>query len=159
MKINKLFVVVLLLLTACKCNNGNDKSLQHDSILVIPDTLLVYDVDTENKTLKKHSEVPDSSFTAVRVVNGLNDKYPNVQISLLSVRNDTIYIHVPQSEYLGERMGSAGAEAWYTDVVLNLTALKGINYVNINLEEGSHVQPGVFNKADYPGFRIDTLAH
>jgi hypothetical protein len=149
--------LILLLLAACKCNSNKDRVIATDSILVIPDTLLVYDVDTENKTLKKHTEVPDSAFTATRVVNGLNDKYPDVQVSLSRVSNDTVYLHVTNSEYLGERMGSAGSEAWYTDVVLNLTAVTGIHFVNIDLKEGSHVQPGVFSKTDYPGFALDTL--
>jgi hypothetical protein len=152
-------IVILLLVTACKCNSGKDKATEADTILVIPDTLLVYDVDTENKILKKFTEIPDSAFTVFRVINGLNEKYPNVQLRLLRLSNDTLYVNVPEGEYLSERMGSAGSEAWYADAVLNLTAVKGVSFINIDVREGSHVQPGVFSKADYSGYRIDTVGH
>jgi hypothetical protein len=31
-----------------------------------------------------------------------------------------------------------------------------VKYVNIDLEEGSHAQPGVFSNGDYAGYRIDS---
>jgi hypothetical protein len=158
MKPSKFILVVLPLITACTCNRGKDGSAEADSILVIPDTLLVYDIDTENKTIKRHTEIPDSAFTVIRVINGLNEKYPNVHLQLLKLGHDTLYVSIPASEYLGEQMGSAGAEAWYADAVLNLAAVQGIKYVNIDLEEGSHAQPGVFSNEDYPGYRVDSTS-
>lgn len=152
----KTVLLAALILSGCKCNSGKDKTVAGDTLLVIPDTLLVYDVDPENKSLQKHTEVPDSAFTAARVVNGLNDKYPTVQIRLLRQSNDTIYVFVPESEYLSQRMGSAGAANWYADAVWNLGSLPGVRYVNIALEEGSHAAPGVFSIGDYPDFKLDT---
>jgi hypothetical protein len=156
MKPSKLILALLLVIAGCTCNRGKDGSAEADSILVIPDTLLVYDVDAENKTMQKHTEMPDSAFTVIRVINGLNEKYPNVQLRLLKLGHDTLYVSIPASEYLGEQMGSAGAEAWYADAVLNLAAIEGVKYVNIDLEEGSHAQPGVFSNGDYAGYRIDS---
>jgi hypothetical protein len=46
-------------------------------------------------------------------------------------------------------MGSTGAEVYVADVVLNLTAVPGIKYVDIQLKEGSHMQPGVWSLEDF----------
>lgn len=159
MKLWKISFGFLLLIASCKCNNGKDRTTAGDSVLVIPDALLVYEVDTENKTLKKYTEVPDSAFTAVRVVNGLNELYPRVQIKLLRQSNDTLYISVPDDTKLAQKMGSAGSEAWFATTVLNLTAVKGISYVNIDLEEGDHASPGIFSRENYSEYKTDSTAH
>jgi hypothetical protein len=153
MKSWKLSFVLVLLIASCECNKGKDKPGGQDTTLLIPDTLLVYDVDNENRTLKRYTEVPDSAFTAVRVVNGLNEKYPNVQLQMLRQSADTLYVAIPASEYLSERMGSAGAGQWYADAVLNLTGVQGINYVNISVKEGSHASPGVFSRKNFEDYK------
>lgn len=149
----QLLILSLVLVTACTCNNKEKQPAGPDSVLVIPDTLLVYDVDAEAKTIISYTEVPDSAFSLQRVVNGLNQKYPQVQIQLVRQSGDTAFVSVPDSEFLGERMGSAGAGAWYADAVLNLTGVPGIRHVHIDMEKHSHALPGVFTKEDFPGFR------
>lgn len=144
MKHLKFIYVGLLLVAACKCNNS--KPTAEDTILVIPDTLLVYEINAETKTIKKFTEVPDSAFTAQRVINGLNDKYRDVQLQLMKQSNDTLFVSVPNNEFLGERMGSTGAGAWFQDVIINLTSVPGINFLNIDMERRSHAMPGTFTK-------------
>jgi hypothetical protein len=139
-------VICFMMITACKCNSDQDKGTTEDTTLVIPDTLLVYEVNTETKTLKKFTEVPDSAFTAQRVINGLNEKYSNVQLQFIKQSNDTLYVSVPDNEFLGERMGSTGASSWFQDAILNLTGIQGVNYVNIDMEKRSHAMPGIFTK-------------
>jgi len=156
MKLNHLIVLSFLLLAACKCNNDQNKPTAEDSVIEIPDTLLVYDVNTDTKTWKKFTEVPDSAFTAIRIVNGLNQKYPEVQLQLLKQSNDTLYVSVPNNEFLGERMGNAGAVSWFSDAVLNLTGVSGITYVNMQMERRSHALPGVFTKENVKGFKERT---
>lgn len=146
MKNGKLIVIALMFIVACKCNNEKTDPPASDTTLVVPDTLLVLEVDTESKTFKRFTEVPDSAFTVQRVVNGLNQKYPNVQIQLVKQSNDTLYIAVPNNEFLGERMGSAGASSWFQDVILNLTSVSGVQYLNIDMQQRSHAMPGTFRK-------------
>ncbi len=153
MKISHLIIVAIVLITACKCNNDQQEPTAEDSILVIPDTLLVYDVNTDTRTWKKFTEVPDSAFTAIRIVNGLNQKYPEVQLQLIKQSNDTLYVIVPNNEFLGERMGNAGAVSWFSDAVLNLTGVPGVTYVNIQMEKRSHALPGVFTKENVKGYQ------
>lgn len=153
MKISHLIIVSIVLITACKCNNDQNRPTAEDSILVIPDTLLVYDVNTETKTWKRFTEVPDSAFTATRIVNGLNQKYPEVQLQLLKQSNDTLYVAVPNNEFLGERMGNDGASSWFSDAVLNLTGVPGVTYVNLHMDRRSHASPGVFTKENVKGYK------
>lgn len=152
MKISHLIIVAIVLITACKCNNDQNRPTAEDSILVIPDTLLVYDVNTETKTWKRFTEVPDSAFTATRIVNGLNQKYPEVQLQFLKQSNDTLYVAVPNNEFLGERMGNDGASSWFSDAVLNLTGVPGVTYVNMQMDRRSHASPGVFTKENVKGY-------
>lgn len=148
MKNIQFLLVGLVLIAACKCNNGKDKPTAGDTLLVIPDTLLVYEVNSEEKTMKRFTEFPDSAFTAPRVINGLNEKYSNVQLQFIKQSNDTLYVSLPDNEFLGERMGSAGASSWFQDAVINLTSVPGVNYVNIDMEKRSHAMPGTFSKAN-----------
>jgi hypothetical protein len=153
MKNIKYYFLAFVLIAACKCNNDKHTPTKADSVIVIPDTLLVYEVNTEAKTMKRFTEVPDSAFTAQRVINGLNDKYANVQLQLLKQSNDTLYVSVPNNEFLGERMGSTGASAWFQDAVINLTSVPTVNYVNIQMEKRSHALPGIFSKENVKDFK------
>ncbi len=79
------------------------------------------------------------------LIKGLNELYENVYLEKLKISGDTIYTVIKNATYLAEQMGSTGAEVYVADVVLNLTSVTGIKYVNIELAEGSHMQPGVWS--------------
>lgn len=84
-------------------------------------------------------------LNADTLIAGLNKYYENVFLEKIKISNDTIYTLIKNSKYLAEQMGSTGAEIYVADVVLNLTAVPGIKYVSINMEEGSHAQPGTWS--------------
>ncbi len=155
MKNKSLALVIILFVAACTCNNRGDDLPVSDSVtLVLPDSILVYDVDVEEKTFNRHEEIPADSLTLQRVVNGLLQKYPEVKIVIERLSNDTLYITMPdKGEYLGERMGSTGSSTWITEAVVNLTAVKGINYVKLGIEEHSHASPQVLGRSDFMDFK------
>lgn len=76
-----------------------------------------------------------------------------VLLEKVKISGDTIYTAIKDSEYLGNQMGSTGAEIYVADVVLNLTELPGIKYVNIQMKEGSHVQPGTWSKISFEKYK------
>lgn len=90
--------------------------------------------------------------TAENVIKGLNENYESVYLEEVKISNDTIYTAIKDATHLTEQMGTTGAEVYLADVVLNLTAVPGIKYVNIQLEEGSHMQPGVWSLADFTNY-------
>ena len=99
--------------------------------------------------MKKDISIPDSAITTDRIINGLNAKYPEVQLVFLKQSKDTIYTEVPNGEYLGNQMGSAGATAWFADAVINLTAVPGINYVSFAMDTFSHAGSTVIGRENY----------
>ena len=83
-------------------------------------------------------------------------KYPNkenIVLEKIKISGDTIYTEVKDSEYLTEAIGTTGAEMYLADVVLNLTEVAGIKFININLKEGSHMQPGTWSKDNFSKYK------
>jgi hypothetical protein len=154
--------IILFVVFSCfvivACNDSADDSdttfnPQPDLVYVqVPDSLLVWDVDPEAKTIKKYTEIPDSAITPKAVINGLNFKYPGIKLEFEKHGGDTLYTVIADNELLGERMGSAGASAYFADVVLNLTSIRGIRYVRVKMEPRSHASPGTWSRNNFPGY-------
>lgn len=87
------------------------------------------------------------------LIKGINEMNEQILLEKVKISGDTIYTEIKDSRYLGNEMGSTGAELYVADVVLNLTELPGIQYVNIQMEEGSHVQPGTWSKKNFQKFK------
>ncbi len=156
MKYNVVLLIVLFLLG---CNQKNeseettaDRESQVDSItiekqtpLFNPETkLFIWKATPDYKKVRNTAAGP-SLQNADTLIKGLNELYENVYLEKIKISGDTIYTKIKDATYLAEQMGSTGAEIYVADVVLNLTSVKGIKYVNIDMEEGSHVQPGVWS--------------
>lgn len=149
-----LFLIVVFL--CLKCNNAseNEKDISPTPVeYAIPDSILVWNVDAEAMVMKKDSNIHDSIITISRVINGLNQKYPQVNLLLLKQGRDTLYVEVPDATYLGEQMGSAGSTAWFDDVVINLTSIPGINYVSFRMETHSHAQSAIISRKKYENWQ------
>jgi len=118
-----------------------------------PDTLLVWDTNTDSMIMKRDITIPDSAITISRMINGLNEKYPEVRLVFLRQSHDTVFTSVPDAEFLGEQMGDAGAAAWYADVVINLTSVSGVNYVSFSMETQSHAASGIIGREKYSNWK------
>ena len=104
---------------------------------------------TKVKNTSSRSEI----LNADSLILGLNQLNENVFLTKVKVSGDTIYTEVKDSQYLAEGMGTTGAEIYLADVVLNLTEIPGINYVNIQMQEGSHMQPGTWSKESFAKYK------
>jgi spore germination protein GerM len=118
-----------------------------------PDSKLYVWKSSPDYTKTKNPGFSASILNADSLIKGLNELNENVLLEKIKVSRDTIYTEVKDSKYLSESMGSTGAEMYVADVVLNLTEIPGINYVNIQLEEGSHMQPGVFSRDQFKKYK------
>lgn len=123
------------------------------TLQINPDSKLYVWKSSPDYTKIKNPEVTSSTLNADSLVKGLNELNENVLLQKIKISGDTIYTEIKDSKYLAESMGSTGAEIYIADVVLNLTEVPGINYVNIQLEEGSHVQPGVFSREQFKKYK------
>ena len=146
------FFIIILLLAGCR---GSDKKAAEQETVPfgIPDTLLAWDTYADSMIKKKVANVPDSAITVNRILNGLNEKYPEIQLVFQKQGHDTLFVSVPASDYLGNQMGDAGAAAWFADAVINLTSVSGVNYVSFSMEMQSHAQSGVISRENYRNWK------
>lgn len=101
----------------------------------------------------KNEKATTSTLTVDSLLKGLNEYYPNVYLEKVKLGSDTLYTRIADSRFLANQMGSTGAEIYMADVVLNLTAIPGIKYVNVDMEEGSHAQPGTWSAANFKAYK------
>ncbi|XZF15047.1 hypothetical protein ACTHGU_02850 [Chitinophagaceae bacterium MMS25-I14] len=60
-----------------------------------------------------------------------------------------MYTAIADSHILTQQMGSTGAAQYLAEAIINLTAVKGIDFVKIDFEEGDHAAPGIWSRKDY----------
>jgi len=114
--------------------------------------LYVWQVDYEHKTKKKNPKFRDGYFNVDNLIKGLNQSYPKIQLDKIKISNDTLYTEIKDSYYLGESIGSYGANAYIADAVINLTSIQNIRYVKIDFEDGSHISPGTWSKEEFENY-------
>lgn len=137
-------------------NESVEDTVITEDALFAPDRLLwVSEFDTTKNEfyLKRQRTVDPDSLTAANLINDLNAAWENVKLVLVKTSNDTLYVSIPDSEFLGQRMGSAGAQAYMASTTYNLTELKNIKYVNYNMQSGDHVSPGTYSRESFENYR------
>lgn len=145
------FVFIMIIIGSCK---SKDKQVDNEmDLLATPDTILAWKINADSMIMTRDINIPNSIVTSQRIINGLNVKYPAVQIVFNKQSGDTAYIAVPDADYLGEQMGDAGAGEWYADAVINLTSIPGINFVSFKMELHNHASSGVIGRNQYNKWR------
>ena len=141
-------ILLAFILTCCKSNDQNIEDIP----IGFSDTILVWDTNADSMIMKKDSTIPDSVITINRIINGLNEKYPEIQLVFLNHKQDTVFTKVPNGEYLGNQMGSVGASAWFADAVINLTSVRGVNYVSFSMDTFSHAGSTIIGRENDAGW-------
>lgn len=146
--------ILYIILSAC---NGPDKKAGTTDVenIVIdqPDTVLFWTVDDYNKIKTQVYKDTAGITDPGSVINGINSIYPKIHLRFLNLSNDTVYAKIDSAFAFTDDMGSFGATEYLSTVVLNLTTLQNINYVNLDFPVGSHASPGVFAKNDYQDYK------
>jgi len=158
---NNLLIFGILFIISCNNEAPAEKENVEDTILtdseVSTDRLLpwVSDFDTVKNEfyLKRQRTVNPDSLKAENLITDLNAEWENIKLVLVKISNDTLYVSIPDSDFLGQQMGSAGAQAYMASTTYNLTELKGIKYVNYNMQAGDHVSPGTFSRKSFENYR------
>ncbi len=150
-----LFVAIAAIgLFACNNNAGNkttgEDTLQEE-VIVEPTPeqrlpwKLAYDSVSGNFTPLPQGKIADTT-TAAGIIADINTLWPEVQAIYQKTSGDTIFVTIPDSEYLTQRMGSSGPASYITLVTYSLTELPGIRKVNFKFEEGDHATPGTYTR-------------
>lgn len=164
--------LVLLSLVLISCNNNNtdnkviantDTVKQAASIKVDSSNTVDAKPTTDTNSLKffvwhiefyKKKKTRNQYFkrewlNVDSLIRGLNAGYPEIKLDKVRMSGDTLYTKIDDSEYLGERIGSDGAQAYIANAVINLTSLKEIRFVKMDFEDGSHISPGTWSAKDF----------
>ena len=158
----RLLPFVLIVFISCSgpdkpANTGNTTDstnvAEPETVMEQPDTVLFWTVDIEQKVKTRVYKDTMTISEPQSIVNGINSIYPSIRLEFLRVSGDTVYAHIDSSFTFANDMGSFGASEYISTVVINLTMLPGVNYVNLDFPEGSHATPGVFSKTSYAAYR------
>lgn len=128
-----------------------------DSIQKIINRPMIWSVESEEngakEKLKKPVEIKLDTFSSVHLVQLINNNYPEVQLELVKISHDTMYVKIPDSRKLTQEMGSTGAENYMASATYTLTELKNVKFVNFAMKIGDHAGPGVFSRDDFKRLR------
>ena len=154
-------VVLILGLFIFSCSGpdkGPDtKQLPIDSFETVteqPDTVLFWTVNSEKRLKERVFKDTITITEPGSVVNGINSIYPDINLQFRKISGDTIYVHIDSASAFTNDMGTYGANEYIATVVLNLTTLPNVHYVNLDFKEGSHASPGTFPKERYSRYKV-----
>lgn len=160
-----LFLILTIVFISCNTNEKKSVNTKESEIITDsienPSSLKTYNPESKlyvwktsfDYTKSKNSELLPGILNVDSLIKGLNELNENIFLEKIKISGDTIYTEVKNSEYLTEALGTTGAEMYLADVVLNLTEIPGIKFVNINLKEGSHMQQGTWSRDNFSKYK------
>ena len=166
----ELFIVFVILTLLLSCNSGSEKNVNPDveiedtvfesastasgdSALYIKNKSLLWQVDSKGFKLQKPKVSGIDTMSAKNIIQLINTNYDSIHLDYVKTSHDTIYVHIPHSEMLTQRIGSTGAEIYMASATWSLTELKGVKYVNYDFREGDHASPGVYSRNNFKNFQ------
>ena len=163
----KRYAVLIVSVVLFSCNSNKDKEETNiDEEVVIdstasangrpvynPDSKLYVWRSTFDSKKEKNIAVPANIINTDSLIKGLNEYYENVYLEKLKMGGDTLYTVIKDANFLNSQMGSTGAEMYLADVILNLTSVPGVKYVNIDMEEGDHMKGGIWSADNFKNYK------
>lgn len=147
----KLLPTLVLLFLLASCNNSADKAkeTEEDTVETVM-TRLIWQAGLNDSTgrleMKQVPATEPGELTVPDILDYINHTNPEITLTHIKNSGDTVYLRIADATYLTQRMGSSGPEAYLATVVYNLTDLPGVQYVNMDFEEGDHASPGTFSR-------------
>ena len=151
-------LLIVCLFAECRNDASNtiDQAIDEKKPLAeLPDTVkhsfdAIWSVEYDSvKGLNKAKQLrrlTEPRITAEKITEILNKQWPLIQIKYRFCSGDTLFVSIPESNYLTQQMGTSGAEEYMITATFSFTEVKGINYVSYDFIEGDHAVPGVYNR-------------
>ena len=156
----KYLIVLFFVLTACNANDEPEEVAEVEVPTVLnPEEMYAWSVEADSMQVIRNTDLPENYLNADSLIRGLNSQYPEIQLQKVRQSNDTLYTRIPNAEFLTQRMGSSGPEMYFATLYFNLTAVPGVRYVNVDLEEGDHAGPGVYGPDDFKDYKVDSTGN
>ena len=159
-------ILVFCVVFSCS-NNANDKAVndstrlreipidssEADIVELTKEDFYTWKVNNDEKTIRKNPKLGDDVLSVDTLIIGLNEMYPKVRLEKVKQSNDTLYTHIQDADFLTEKMGSSGSEQYIAQAVLNLTSAKGVKFVKIDFEMGSHAMPDTWSRESFKDYK------
>ena len=149
-----LSIACIVLLAAC--NSGSNKKgadaedttgSENIAYDITPVWTYEYDSVSGDSHLKKLRELTNeerSAGTLIAIASG-----GEVQLKLIRVSGDTMYVTIPDSKVLTQQMGSTGATQFMATATYTLTEMSGVKYIHFDFQEGDHAEPGTYSRENF----------
>lgn len=126
--------------------NARDSSRSKiDSLHVLP-----WHYDAIGDSMVYNLNQDRDQLTLEEVVEVINEKYRDlIRLDLNKKVDDTVFVSIPDAQYLTQSMGSTGAFGFMAEVTYSLTEIPGIAFVYFKFNEGDHASPGLYRREDF----------
>jgi hypothetical protein len=114
-----------------------------------------FDTTTRRTYLLKGTKLEKYSGSVSTIIDLLNRRNTSCQIEFLEQKGDTVRIKILNDKDLNENMGTTAARCYLGETVVTLTENQDVNYVNIEMNEGSHATHGVYRRSDFKDMILD----
>jgi hypothetical protein len=152
-------LLVLFVLFSCGNNKADEPATTKDSATVMAADYFIWQSTLNDSTGKLElvavEPLPPDSLQLNQVVERINrtnvetNFTSKVRLVFIKSSGDTAYLKIPDATYLTQQMGSTGPRLFLSGLVYTLTSLPGINYVNLDFEEGDHAAPGTYSRESF----------
>ncbi len=131
--------------------SSDSSSKDSSSVRHYSDAIWTYKFDSTIQDYKpfKNRAVLRDTLTAQMICSILNHTWPDIQVLVLKTSYDTLFLSIPQSNYLTQQMGTTGAMEYMVTATYSFTELNGIKYVSFDFDEGDHAVPGVYDRTSW----------
>lgn len=124
-----------------------------DTIISVKNSPFLWHADYEDSTnsykINKPAEAGLAQLSADSLVTLINNDYDSIHMDYVKTGHDTLFVNIPNSEYLTQHIGSSGAENFIATTTYSLTEMKGVKYVNFKFKAGDHATPGTYSREDF----------
>ncbi len=148
----KLIAAFICISAFISCNNKADTPVEEKDTAVVTTFYSWQSVLNDSSgrlEMKKVETRGDYPQNAPLMISFLNTQNPNIKLEYVKTGGDTLYLKIPDAEYLTQRMGSTGPTLYFSTVVYTLTELPGIKNISFDFDEGDHASPGTYNRESF----------
>lgn len=160
-----LHVTFILSILLSSCNNEKTKNnttgkpnneRKSEASIISKDIEYPYNLhsiwafDYMKDTLIQIHNVDRDTLSPELLVTLINLDYRDqVHCEFIKYHDDTVFVRIPDSEYLTQSMGTTGAYEYMIGATFTITELEGIEFVNFEFEYGDHAQPGTYTRQQF----------
>ncbi|RKD12897.1 hypothetical protein BCY91_11705 [Pelobium manganitolerans] len=154
-----LFLTAIAVLSACtndsKQRDNEVEQAEVPNTSAQPATLFdvpwsaVLDSASQKIQMTQTKEVKTEDLNLANVTESINRKYPEITITQPRQSHDTVYVSIPNAQYLTQGAGTMGAEIYLAESTYSFTQIPGVTYVNFDFKTGDHASPGTFDRTSF----------